>query len=140
MNNPLFLADLKGMTPYEVKKHIAGEYAGDKSGFDYGRPSDDVATLAKKLDDFTILIAYESVGNWGCDSSSWFLMRKNSDNTLWEFSGGHCSCYGFEGQFDPEETQLEYLKSDKFYFSTGGYDDDRNENESKVKAYLEKLA
>ena len=29
---------------------------------------------------------------------------------LYEVNGSHCSCYGLEGQWDPEETSVEELK------------------------------
>jgi hypothetical protein len=32
------------------------------------------------------------------------------DGKLYEVHGGHCSCYGLEGQWEPEETALESLK------------------------------
>lgn len=31
------------------------------------------------------------------------------DGKLYEVSGGHCSCYGLEGQWEPEETTVEAL-------------------------------
>lgn len=31
------------------------------------------------------------------------------DGKLFEVNGGHCSCYGLEGQWDPEETTKEAL-------------------------------
>lgn len=31
------------------------------------------------------------------------------DGKLFEVNGGHCSCYGLEGQWSPEETTLEAL-------------------------------
>lgn len=31
------------------------------------------------------------------------------DGKLWEVNGGHCSCYGLEGQWEPAETALEVL-------------------------------
>ncbi len=32
------------------------------------------------------------------------------DGKLYEVNGGHCSCYGLEGQWDPEETFVEAIK------------------------------
>lgn len=32
------------------------------------------------------------------------------DNRLYEVHGSHCSCYGLEGQWEPEETLLEALQ------------------------------
>ena len=88
------------------------------------------------LDDYNILIAYESVGSWGCDSSSFFLLQKKSSGRLFEVHGSHCSCYGFEGQWTPEKTTKKYLKSDKFYFSCGGYDSDDERNKQAVQTFI----
>jgi hypothetical protein len=78
------------------------------------------------VDRFEVLVAYQSVGDYGCDSSAWFLLREKSTGRLFEACGSHCSCYGFEGQFEPEQTTVTYLKSDKFSFGLGGYDSTYN--------------
>lgn len=119
----LYLEDLKQLTESEVKKHISLEY-------EYP---------LEQLDNYEILVAYESVGRWGCDSSSWFLIKDKVSGELYETHGSHCSCYGFEGQFELEHTTVEYLQSDKFYFSCEGYDDDADNNEKAVKDYLSNL-
>lgn len=118
----LFLADLKGMTDEEIRSHLTEEY-------EYEASKEDV-------DKYDILIAYESVGSWGCDSSSFFLLRERNTGELYENHGSHCSCYGFEGQFEPEVTTLEYLKSDNFYFCGGGYDDEEKSNKKAVKDWI----
>ena len=119
----LYLEDLSDCSEDEVKKHIVSSYEADE----------------KEVEKYEILIAYESVGSWGCDSSSWFLLKEKATGKLFETYGSHCSCYGFEGQFEPEETTVEYLQSDKFYLSCGGYDNSDGENEILVKEYLSKL-
>lgn len=116
----LFLEDLKDFTEKEIREHLVSEYEATKEG----------------IDRFDILIAYESVGSWGCDSSSFFLFRDRETKELYENHGSHCSCYGFEGQFSPEKTTIEYLKSDNFYFSTGGYDSSDVANTKAVKDYI----
>lgn len=116
----LFLEDLANMNEEEIRKHLAYEYEAKQ----------------EEIDRFDILIAYESVGSWGCDSSSFFLLRDRVTGELFENHGSHCSCYGFEGQFEPEETTVEYLKSDNFYFSTGGYDSNDRINIEQVKSYI----
>ena len=95
--------------------------------------------INKEVEKYEILIAYESVGSWGCDSSSWFLLKEKATGKLFETHGSHCSCYGFEGQFEPEETTVEYLQSDKFYFYCGGYDDNGEQNKEAVFQYLKYL-
>ena len=119
----LYLEDLAGLMQEEVYRHIS---------YSYKVPIEEVQK-------YEILIAYESVGKWGCDSSSWFLLRDKEDGKLYETHGSHCSCYGFEGQFEPEETTVEYLQSPNFYFSCGGYDDNENSNRDKVKAYIAEM-
>lgn len=119
----LFIEDLEGLTDEDVRNHIVDSYE-----------------VARELVDmFDILIAYESVGNYGCDSSSFFLLRDRKTGTLFENHGSHCSCYGFEGQWGPEETTVEYLKSDKFYFSNGGYDGDPESNRLRVLEFINTL-
>jgi len=126
MKNMLLLEDLKSMSEAEVKSHLMGEYEA---------PSD----LVNKLD---ILIAYESVGSWGCDSSSFFLVKDKETGVLYEVHGSHCSCYGFEGQFTLEETSVDALKfrvkESKYgsVFYTGGYDRDEETNYKAVNDYI----
>lgn len=125
------LEDLAGMSDEDIKQHIASNYAGDKSGFEYGNPTEDeCAALLAELEDVELILAYESVGSWGCDSSSFFLFRK--DGVLYENHGSHCSCYGFEGQWEPEEVEIEALKK-REWFSLGGYDNSPKENEQAIR-------
>ena len=130
----LALADFEGCSELQIKQHIAEHYSGS-GRYDCGGPEEQQALLSS-LDNFEILIAYESVGNWGCDSSSWFLLRDKNTGDLFENHGSHCSCYGFEGQWDLEATSLEYISSDKFYLSAGGYDDEADKNAEAVKEYV----
>jgi len=115
----LYLEDLKGYTDDEIIKHLEFEYDADSTLLNY-----------------EIIIAYESVGDWGCDSSSFFLMRNKLDGKFYEVHGSHCSCYGFEGQFEPQESSYDYLMSDNFSFYCGGYDDNETLNQSMVKEFL----
>lgn len=128
----LSLADLKNCTEEEVKRHIAVNYSGNADN--YPTPSD-IAKLEEILAPETILIAYESVGSWGCDSSSYYLIQ-NADGELYEVRGSHCSCHGFEGQYYPEPVTVEYLNSDRFEVWTGGYDDDAEYNKEKIKEFV----
>lgn len=120
MANQLFLEDLKEMTNEEVRNHLIEEY--------------DAAP--EKLDKLNVLIAYESVGSWGCDSNSFFLLQDKETDKLYGVYGSHCSCYGFENQFDLEEHSVEYLKSEHFSFYCGGYDKDSTGNTEAVTNYI----
>jgi hypothetical protein len=119
----LLLADLEGFSHQELVEHVMSSYQTDSSdvvGYDF-------------------LIAYESVGSWGCDSASFFLLKAKDSDQLFEVHGSHCSCYGFEEQWIVEETSIEYLKSDKFHFYGGGYDGSISENQQLVSQYLAAL-
>lgn len=121
----LLLEDLKEMSEAEIKLHLVKEYEADSN----------------VVNNLEILIGYESVGSWGCDSSSFFLLR-DKDGNLFEVHGSHCSCYGFEGQFTLEPTTIEALKFrinesyNHSVFYTGGYDNNENENIKAVTEYI----
>lgn len=118
--NTLYLEDLAGLTEEEVKEHIVLCYEAAQ----------------QEVDRFDILIAYESVGSWDCDSSSFFLLKEKETGKLFTNYGLHCSCHGFEDQFQPEETTVEFLKSDKFYVPTGDYDESGGTNKKLVQAWI----
>lgn len=133
----LALADLSKMTENKVKAHIAQHYSGEPES--YSRTEQQVAELSEKLKNLDVLVAYESVGDYGCDSSSWFLFRDRDTHEFYTIHGSHCSCYGFEGQGQLELADIAYLKSKKFHFSSGGYDEDSVLHKAAVKAFLELL-
>lgn len=68
------------------------EYYGDK---DYS-----------KYEGIEILLAYYLYEDYS--GEAFVLFRK--DGVLYEVNGSHCSCYGLEGQWDPEETSVNALK------------------------------
>ena len=57
--------------------------------------------------DCKILFAYYEHEDYGCDGRAFVLLERNQK--LYEVNGGHCSCYGLEGQWDPEETSVDAL-------------------------------
>ena len=146
------LADLKGLTEKQVISHLVENYSGKRYGHKEYFSSEAEAILNKydqilayekveseKLKDMQVLVAYESVGESGCDSESFFLLRSKADGSLYEIHGSHCSCHGFEGQLDLEPTDIKSLKyrainADVFY--AGGYDDDETENQRIVNEYV----
>lgn len=65
--------------------------------------------MAVAIDEFkqyNILFASYGQDNYSGDAFVLF----EQDGKLYEVHGGHCSCYGLEGQWTPEETALESLK------------------------------
>lgn len=81
----LGLGDFDGVTEDDLRARIAQEY--------------EVARA--EVDGYAILAA----SGWsdGYEEGHWFLLRRLSDGALMENDSGHCSCYGFEGQWSPTE-------------------------------------
>jgi hypothetical protein len=60
----------------------------------------------KDLEGTEILFAGYEYGSYEGDA---FVLFKR-DGKLYEVNAGHCSCYGIEGQWDPEETTVEAIE------------------------------
>jgi len=58
------------------------------------------------------------------------------DGKLYEVNGGHCSCYGLEGQFAPEETDIDVLKHRLVEGKLGCNDYCGNEFSGELKKFL----
>jgi hypothetical protein len=124
------LGDLRGKTEQEIKEHLAYQYG-------IGWETDEV--VVECLKNLNILIAYESVGSWGCDSTSYFLLKDKISDELFEIHGSHCSCYGFENQFDLESMTLEAIKLRSYLFNTGGYDTESKENVDEAMEFINSI-
>ena len=143
------LADLKGFSEEKVFEHLVENYSRRhewdedcSDEFEMRKNEEYRRESSEKLAYMEILVAYESVGDWGCDSESFFLFKRKTDGLLFELHGSHCSCYGFEGQLDLEETSLAALKyraENANVFYAGGYDKDETENQRIVNEYIKSL-
>jgi hypothetical protein len=49
----------------------------------------------------------------------WAIVIFEQDGKLFEVNGSHCSCYGLEDQWNPEETSWGALKDRKLYYGYG---------------------
>lgn len=92
MTNPIFLGDWDN-----------GNYYVGFEGIKYDFLISDV-----ELEGVDILLAYYSYEQYEAEGLAFVLFRK--DGALYEVNGGHCSCYGLEGQWKPEEVSLEELE------------------------------
>lgn len=57
------------------------------------------------LDGATVYLAWYGYGSYSGDS----LVIFEKNGVLYEVNGSHCSCYGLEGQWEPEVTSWEAL-------------------------------
>lgn len=117
----LALCDFAGMDEDQIKLKIDEDF--ETSGLD---PLDEV------------IVAYMSVGAYGCDSDALIIYRR--EGRLYEVNGSHCSCYGFEGQWDPEliGTLEEVVSRADWLLAGGGYDSDRTANAKAIREHLSK--
>lgn len=85
-----------------------------------------------KYEDINILFA--SYGEDNYSGEAWVLFEQ--DGKLFEVNGSHCSCYGLEGQWKPEETALEaiQMRLEKGYLGHDNYSG--NEFAAELKEFL----
>jgi hypothetical protein len=74
---------------------------------------------ADALDGAEIILAWYGYGSYEGDS----LVVFKKDGKLWEVNGSHCSCFGLEGQWKPEETSIAALKKRYWCSSYDGEED-----------------
>ncbi|MCR8994730.1 hypothetical protein [Brevibacillus laterosporus] len=67
---------------------------------------DDFQIRGDELKDVEILLASYTCAKW--EGDAFVLFRK--DGKLYEVNGSHCSCFGLEGQWKPDETNIEVLE------------------------------
>ena len=93
---PVYLGD------FSSKEDVIVDFSGNRWSDDDKKKDQEVEDSLK---DSEILLAW--YGGETYEGQAFVLFRK--DGKLWEVNGGHCSCYGLEGQWEPEETTLEAL-------------------------------
>lgn len=87
------------------------------------RNDDDQVPLAEKPEFKGAEILLASYGTPAYEGYAFVLFKR--DGKLFEVNGSHCSCYGLEGQWEPEETTVEALRHRMKYgrLGSGGYDE-----------------
>lgn len=101
--NKLLMNEAVGLLDSELIEYIASEFQIEKS-------------VVEAVD---ILIC--DMGSDGCyGGDAYLLIRDRATGQLYEVSGSHCSCYGFEGQWEPAITSKEYLLSAQYRYREDG--------------------
>ena len=139
------LAYLSSFSESEIIEHLVNNYSrtADSSDDEYYNHEDKSDTnelykeeSSKKLDGMSVILAYESVADSGEYAESFFLLKRNYDGALFEVHGSHCSCYGFEGQLDLEETIPAALKYRAINGHLLGGFDEFEKDEEIIKDYI----
>ena len=76
-------------------------------GGDWNTIEDIEKDFGESLGEYQVLIAAYSCEDYS--GSAYVLCVK--DGLLYEVEGSHCSCYGLEEQWKPEEVSLQYLQN-----------------------------
>lgn len=97
-----------------MTKYLSGWESVDEMLCDFNVDVDGWAASLLPTDEEVVFGVYE-LGDY--EGEAFVLYVK--DGRLFEVHGGHCSCYGLEGQWDPEETTLEALRLRPFTNLTG---------------------
>lgn len=89
----------------------------------------------KSIDE--VLLASYTYEDYSGDA---FVLFRKGDK-LYEVNGGHCSCYGLEGQWEPEETNVEALRHrlEKGDLGYEGWREKHNVFADELKQILDKL-
>lgn len=129
------LADLSSFSESETIEHLVNNYSrtADSSNDEYYNHKEE---SSKKLDGMSVILAYESVAGSREYAESFFLLKRNSDGVLFEVHGSHCSCYGFEGQLDLEETNSDALRYRAINGHLLGGFDEFEKDEEIIKDYI----
>lgn len=72
----------------------------------FGSDKEDTIDILRTLNSSTVHIAWYGGGAY--DGQSFVVYEK--DGVLYEVNGSHCSCYGLEGQWKPEETHWKAIR------------------------------
>jgi len=107
---------------FEDKISVLNEFAGEHYSWDKEKEIE----FVKKHENINILFASYGYDNYSGDA--WVLFEQ--DGELFEINGSHCSCYGLEGQWEPERVSLKELKH-RLLSGTFGVDDWSDNNFKK---------
>lgn len=102
--NPIYLGDFDSLD--DVKNNFSRD--GYKNGKWVILPEEET-----KYDGVNIMLAWYEVDGY----EGYAFVLFNKDGKLYTVEGSHCSCYGLEGQWSPDETTAEALR----HRMTAGY-------------------
>lgn len=69
---------------------------------------EDFNITADSLAPYKVLLAAYTYENYS--GEAFVLLRRKEDGKFFEVNGSHCSCYGLEDQWSPEEIEPEALR------------------------------
>lgn len=95
---------------FDDRESVASQFS---NGWD---DSDTQAFLESEMAGYEVVVAAYNQG--GYEGDAFVLLKK--DGQYYEVHGSHCSCFGLEGQWEPEEAPEEALRR-RFVGNNGIY-------------------
>lgn len=103
IGDSLYLEDWAyGWNNEEIDNHfeeLRKDFKSDSTSWNNGSSTKEIPK------DIKILVAFYSLENYSGNA----IVIFEYDGKLFEVNGSHCSCYGLEGQWEPEEITKEYI-------------------------------
>ena len=137
---PVYLHNWKSkidvMSDFEEIQMSESEYNAEKAPYsNVAFWEERKAIMSKAIKEWEpIHILFASYGTDNYEGGAFVLFER--DGKLFETNGSHCSCYGLEGQFTPEETTLESLQHRLIEGKMGMDDYADNEFATELKLFL----
>ena len=101
---------------FKCKQDIADQFSGfyyheeednqSQGGPIYEEESRENREIMALLNSSEVLLAWYGRGCWDGHA---MVVYRTKEGQLYEVNGSHCSCYGLEGRWDPEETNYKAL-------------------------------
>lgn len=99
MELKLYMNELEGLSESEMIERVASEFSIKK----------------ETLLGFEFMIADINYEDYS--GNAYFLIKDRETGSLFEVSGSHCSCMGFEDQWELSPTTLTYLTSKHYAYA-----------------------
>ncbi len=136
-SEPIFLGEWSGskkfgiITDFEGISITEAEYKATEAPYEcvecWIEYKAKMKAALEKWEPIKILFASYDLGNW--EGDAFVLFSENGK--LYEVNAGHCSCYGLENQWEPEEVFSPEIKKRLIDGTFGG-----NDFKSELKTFL----
>lgn len=113
MNWTNLLHSLESINHSLILDAIPHKFLGDASNYSVTECLEWIKTSHEGTFPDELVPIYGTYNSYGYEEDASFLLINPVTGKFYEIHGGHCSCYGFEGQFVPEECPIEYLAKGK---------------------------
>lgn len=98
---------------YQLWNELPHQFTGDISNWSVKECLDWINSENESKIKTGLFPIYGYVNEGSYEGDAKFLLVEPETGLFYDISGSHCSCYGFENQFEPEICPLEYIAKSK---------------------------